>query len=63
MTEQEEEEEKLRWRVDAEVKLALEEFQRAEAQRGAGKQGASCGFVVLGDQIAKRLHEISAAAP
>ncbi|DBA84917.1 TPA: hypothetical protein ACH3X1_005929 [Trebouxia sp. C0004] len=39
MTEQEEEEEKLRWRVDAEVKLALEEFQKAEAQRGAGSQG------------------------
>ncbi|KAL0048136.1 hypothetical protein WJX82_008657 [Trebouxia sp. C0006] len=39
MTEQEEEEEMLRWRVDAEVKLALEEFQKAEAQRGAGNQG------------------------
>lgn len=39
MTEQEEEEEKLRWRVDAEVKLALEEFQKAEAQQSAGNQG------------------------
>lgn len=51
MTEQEEEEEKLRWRVDAEVKLALEEFQKAEAQQSAGNQGASCS-VVLGDLIA-----------
>jgi len=51
MTEQEEEEEKLRWRVDAEVKLALEEFQKAEAQRGAGNQGASYGSIVLRLQI------------
>lgn len=63
MTEQEEEEEMLRWRVDAEVKLALEEFQKAEAQRGAGNQGASCGSVVLGDLTADCLHDINAAAP
>jgi hypothetical protein len=62
MTEQEEEEEKLRWRVDAEVKLALEEFQKAEAQRGAGNQGASCGSIVLRDLITNSLHDISAAA-
>jgi len=60
MTEQEEEEEKLRWRVDAEVKLALDEFQKAEAQRGAGSQGASCCSVVL---IANCLHDTSAAPP
>lgn len=39
MTEQEDEEEKLKWRVDAEVKLAMEEFKAAAAQRGAGSQG------------------------
>ena len=39
MTEQEEEEEKLRWRVDAEVKLAREEWQAQQAQHGAGSQG------------------------
>ncbi len=63
MAEQEEEEEKLRWRVDAEVKLALEEFQKAEAQWGAGNQGASYGSVMLGDLIANCLHDISGAAP
>lgn len=63
MTEQEEEEEKLRWRVDAEVKLALEEFQKAEAQQGAGNQGASCGSVVLRNLIAACLRDISTAAP
>ncbi len=63
MTEQEEEEEKLRWRVDAEVKLALEEFQKAEAQRGAGNQGASCCSIVLRNLITNCLHDISAAAP
>ena len=39
MSEQEEEEEKLRWRVEAEVKLAKEEWQASEASRGAGSQG------------------------
>lgn len=39
MTEQEDEEEKVRWRVDAEVKLAMEEFKAAESQRSAGTQG------------------------
>ena len=58
MTEQEEEEEKLKWRVDAEVKLALEEFQKAEAQQSAANQGASCS-VVLGDLIATLICMIS----
>ena len=40
MAEQEDEEEKLKWRVDAEVKLAMEEFQSAQAQQGVGSQGA-----------------------
>ena len=39
MSEQEEEEEKLRWRVEAELKLAKEEWQASEAHRGAGSQG------------------------
>lgn len=39
MTEQEDEEEKVRWRVDAEVKLAMEDFKAAESQRTAGTQG------------------------
>ena len=39
MSEQEEEEEKLRWRVEAEVKLAKEEWQASEAHRGAGSKG------------------------
>ena len=45
MTEQEDEEEKVKWRVDAEVRLALEEFKAAESERAAGTQGATCvGF-------------------
>lgn len=39
MAEQEDEEEKLKWRVDAEVKLAMGEFQHAQAQQGVGNQG------------------------
>ncbi len=42
MAEQEDEEEKLKWRVDAEVKLAVKEFQAAESQQGAGSQGQNC---------------------
>ena len=45
MTEQEDEEEKVKWRVDAEVRLALEEFKAAESERAAGTQGVTCvGF-------------------
>lgn len=45
MTEQEDEEEKVKWRVDAEVKLAVEEFKAAESVRTAGTQGmAVIGF-------------------
>ena len=39
MNEQEDEEEKVRWRVDAEVKLALQEAQAAQAQQGLVDQG------------------------
>ena len=39
MSEQEDEEEKVRWRVDAEVKLALQEAQAAQAQQGLVDQG------------------------
>ena len=39
MTEQEDEEEKVKWRVDAEVKLAMEEFKAAESEHTAGTQG------------------------
>ena len=39
MTEQEDEEDKLRWRVEAEVNLAMEEFRTAESQRAAGTEG------------------------
>lgn len=39
MTEQEDEEEKVRWRVEAEVKLAMEEFKAAESQEAASTQG------------------------
>lgn len=45
MTEQEDEEEKVNWRVDAEVKLAMEEFKAAESERTVGTQGTTCvGF-------------------
>lgn len=39
MSEQEEEEEKVRWRVEAEVKLALQEALAAQAQQGLADQG------------------------
>ena len=39
MNEQEDEEEKVRWRVDAEVKLALQAAQAAQAQQGLVDQG------------------------
>ncbi len=35
MAEQEDEEDKMRWRVEAEVRLAMESAQQAEAQRQA----------------------------
>ena len=45
MTEQEDEEEKVKWRVDAEVKLAMQEFKAAESVRSADTQGmALVGF-------------------
>ena len=40
MTDQEDDEEKVRWRVEAEVKLAMEEFRAAETQRTASTEGA-----------------------
>ena len=39
MSEQEDEEEKVRWRVEAEVKLALQETQAAQAQQGLHNSG------------------------
>ena len=39
MREQDDEEEKVRWRVEAEVKLALQEAQAAQSQRGLADQG------------------------
>lgn len=39
MSEQEDEEEKVRWRVEAEVKLALQETQAAQAQQGLHDSG------------------------
>lgn len=36
--EQEDEEDKIRWRVDAEVKLALERMQRSESRSGGNKE-------------------------
>lgn len=39
MSEQDDEEEKLRWRVEAEVKLALQEAQAAQSQQGLTDQG------------------------
>ena len=41
MTEQDEDEVKVRWLVDAEVKLAMEDFRAAESQRTAGTQGTA----------------------
>ena len=46
MAEQEEEEEKLRWRVDAEVKLAMEEHQAAQAQLGVGNRSATPSYTL-----------------
>ncbi len=38
MAEQEDEEDKMRWRIEAEVRLALEAAQQAQAQREAHYQ-------------------------
>ena len=52
MAEQEDEEEKVKWRVDAEVKLAMEEFKAAESERAAGTQGTNCvGFSTAFDTL------------
>ena len=45
MTEQEDEEEKVKWRVDAEVKLAMEEFRAAESEHTADTQGMTVFYL------------------
>lgn len=47
VAEQEDEEDKMRWRVEAEVRLALEAAQQAEAQREAYYQRELANLKVL----------------
>ena len=46
MAEQEDEEDKMRWRIEAEVRLALEAAQQAQAQREAHYQRELAGLKV-----------------